>query len=77
PHISEKLLRLPRCYQPSDTTRVPGEPLTRAYCGLPAEGMVFACFNNSYKINPAAFARFMLILQQVPDSVLWLLSGPD
>lgn len=77
PHVSEKLLRLPRCYQPSDTTRVPGEPLTRAYCGLPAEGMVFACFNNSYKINPAAFARFMLILQQVPDSVLWLLSGPD
>ena len=77
PHVSEKLLRLPRCYQPSDTTRTPGEPLTRAYCGLPAEGMVFACFNNSYKINPAAFARFMLILQQVPDSVLWLLSGPD
>jgi predicted O-linked N-acetylglucosamine transferase (SPINDLY family) len=39
--------------------------------------MVFVCFNNSYKLNPTAFARFMVILQQVPGSVLWLLSGPD
>lgn len=75
--VSEKLLRLPRCYQPNDPTRVVAEPPSRAECGLPAEGTVFACFNNSYKINPAAFARLMLILQQVPDSVLWLLSGPE
>lgn len=75
--VSEKLLRLPRCYQPNDPTRVVSEPPSRADCGLPAEGTVFACFNNSYKINPAAFARLMLILQQVPDSVLWLLSGPE
>jgi predicted O-linked N-acetylglucosamine transferase (SPINDLY family) len=77
PHVSEKLLRLPRCYQPNDPTRVPGPPPTRAYCGLPAQGTVFACFSNGYKLNPATFARFMLILQQVPDSVLWLLAGPD
>jgi predicted O-linked N-acetylglucosamine transferase (SPINDLY family) len=77
PHVSEKLLRLPRCYQPSDTTREPGPPPGRAYCGLPAQGTVFACFNSSWKINPASFARFMLVLQQVPGSVLWLLSGPD
>ncbi|RDI97793.1 UDP-N-acetylglucosamine-peptide N-acetylglucosaminyltransferase [Dyella solisilvae] len=75
--VSEKLIRLPRCYQPNDNTRVVFEPPSRAECGLPAEGTVFACFNNSYKLNPASFARFMLILQQTPDSVLWLLSGPD
>lgn len=75
--VSEKLLRLSRCYQPNDPTRVVLEPPSRADCGLPPEGTVFACFNNSYKINPAAFARLMLILQQVPDSVLWLLSGPE
>ena len=75
--VSEKLLCLPRCYQPNDPTRVVPQPPSRAECGLPAEGTVFACFNNSYKINPAAFARLMLILQQVPDSVLWLLSGPE
>lgn len=77
PHVSEKLVRLPRCYQPNDNTRVVAQPPSRAECGLPDEATVFACFNNSYKINPAAFARLMLVLQQVPGSVLWLLSGPD
>ncbi|MGH8157183.1 MAG: tetratricopeptide repeat protein [Rhodanobacter sp.] len=77
PHVSEKLLRLPRCYQPNDTTRVPATPPSRTDCGLPEIGTVFACFNNDYKLNPAAFARLMLILQQVPDSVLWLLAGPE
>jgi predicted O-linked N-acetylglucosamine transferase (SPINDLY family) len=74
---SEKVLRLPRCFQPNDTSRALAEPPSREACGLPPEGVVFACFNSSYKINPAAFARFMVILREVPDSVLWLLSGPD
>lgn len=76
-HVSEKLVRLPRCYQPNDNTRAILEPPSRADCGLPEQGTVFACFNNSYKLNQAAFARLMLILQQVPNSVLWLLSGPE
>lgn len=76
-HVSEKLVRLPRCYQPNDNTREVAQPPSRAACGLPEQGTVFACFNNSYKINPAAFARMMLVLQQVPDSVLWLLAGVD
>ncbi|MET3651648.1 O-linked N-acetylglucosamine transferase family protein [Dyella japonica] len=76
-HVSEKLVRLPRCYQPNDNTREVAQPPSRAECGLPEQGTVFACFNNGYKINPAAFARMMLVLQQVPDSVLWLLSGVD
>ncbi|HET6553831.1 MAG TPA: tetratricopeptide repeat protein [Dyella sp.] len=75
--VSEKLMRLPRCYQPNDNTRAVAEPPSRAECGLPEQGTVFACFNNSYKLNPAAFARLMLVLQQVPGSVLWLLSGPE
>jgi predicted O-linked N-acetylglucosamine transferase (SPINDLY family) len=75
--VSEKLLRLSRCYQPNDNTREVAQPPSRAECGLPEQGTVFVCFNNSYKINPASFARMMLVLQQVPDSVLWLLSGVD
>lgn len=74
---SERVLRLPRCFQPNDPTRTLAEPPSREACGLPADGVVFASFNSSYKINPAAFARFMVILRQVPDSVLWLLSGPE
>ncbi|WP_266169321.1 tetratricopeptide repeat protein [Dyella subtropica] len=75
--FSEKIVRLPRCAQPIDDTQPIGVPPPRAACGLPEQGTVFASFNGNHKLNPAAFARFMLILQQVPASVLWLISGPD
>ncbi|HEY0233138.1 MAG TPA: UDP-N-acetylglucosamine-peptide N-acetylglucosaminyltransferase [Dokdonella sp.] len=75
--FSERVAWLPRCFQPSDPTRVVGEPPSRAACGLPPAGVVYACFNNSYKINPASFERLLAVLRAVPDAVLWLLSGPD
>jgi len=42
---------------------------------LPDAGFVFCCFNNSYKITPAIFDRWMRLLNEVPGSVLWLLEG--
>lgn len=42
--------------------------------GLPLDAFVFCCFNKSQKIEPALFSVWMRILQQVPNSVLWLLS---
>jgi predicted O-linked N-acetylglucosamine transferase (SPINDLY family) len=76
PHVSEKVIRLPRCAQPNDPSRASTKAPTRAECGLPKEGVVFACFCETYSMTPAVFARCMVILQQVPGSVLWLLSGP-
>ncbi len=76
-HYSEAVAWLPRCFQPSDPTRVVGEPPSRIDCGLPAAGVVYVCFNNSYKLNPRSVARMLAILRGVPDSVLWLLAGPD
>ncbi|WP_149195981.1 tetratricopeptide repeat protein [Luteimonas suaedae] len=81
PHFSERVVHLPRCFQPSDTRReVPPAP-ARADCGLPERtadggGVVFCCFNNSYKLNPRSMARALAVLREVPGSVLWLLSGP-
>jgi predicted O-linked N-acetylglucosamine transferase (SPINDLY family) len=75
-HFSEAIARLPRCFQPSDTAREVPAPPSRRACGLPADGVVFCSFNNSYKTNPATFARAMAVLRGVPGSVLWLLSGP-
>ncbi|MEN1941858.1 tetratricopeptide repeat protein [Luteimonas sp. MJ174] len=74
--FSEAVARLPRCFQPSDTSRAPAPAPTRGECGLPASGPVFCCFNNSYKTNPAGFMRAMAVLRGVPDGTLWLLSGP-
>ncbi|WP_267103888.1 tetratricopeptide repeat protein, partial [Xanthomonas sacchari] len=75
-HYSERVLRLPRAFQPSDDTRHVGTPPARRDCGLPEHGTVFCCFNNSYKLGPRSMARMLEVLRQVPDSVLWLLSGP-
>jgi predicted O-linked N-acetylglucosamine transferase (SPINDLY family) len=80
PHFSERVVRLPRCFQPSDTRReVPPAP-SRAACGLPERttdgGVVFCCFNNSYKLNPRSVDRALAVLREVPGSVLWLVSGP-
>ncbi|KOO83999.1 tetratricopeptide repeat protein [Stenotrophomonas pavanii] len=76
PHFSERVLRLPRAFQPSDNTRTLELSPSRAECGLPEQGVVFCCFNNSYKLNPRSMGRAFAVLQAVPGSVLWLLSGP-
>src|SRR6185437_6440223 len=70
---SESVAYLPRCYQPSDTTRVVGKPPPRAAFGLPDDATVFASFNNSWKLNAASFSRMCAVLREVPGSVLWLL----
>lgn len=69
---SEQVLRLPHCYQPIDRKRIIAEPLPRSAYGLPDSGLVFCCFNQTFKITPDMFAAWMRILQSVPDSVLWL-----
>jgi predicted O-linked N-acetylglucosamine transferase (SPINDLY family) len=71
--FSEQIAQLPLCYEPTDEEREHPEPLSRAECGLPDEAFVYACFNQSYKINEDVFARWCRILDQVPGSVLWLL----
>jgi predicted O-linked N-acetylglucosamine transferase (SPINDLY family) len=76
-HYSEAVIRLPHCFQPSDATRRVGQPPSRRECGLPADGVVYASFNNSYKIAPAVFERWMAVLRAVPGAVLWLLSGRE
>lgn len=70
---SEKLIHLPRTFFPPNCYHAPsGLPMTRVEQGLPDSGFVFACFNNSYKINPDVFDAWMSILRDVPNSVIWL-----
>jgi predicted O-linked N-acetylglucosamine transferase (SPINDLY family) len=74
--FSEKLVQLPHCYLPSDTTRRISLPSpSRTACGLPADGFVFCCFNNNHKLTPAFFEIWMRLLRGTPGSVLWLLES--
>jgi predicted O-linked N-acetylglucosamine transferase (SPINDLY family) len=73
---TERVVRLPDCYQPNDRQRaIAQQTPTRAELGLPAQGFVFCCFNNNYKITPEVFGVWMDLLRQVPGSVLWLLES--
>ena len=73
---SEKLVQLPDSYQPNDRNReISTKAFTRQEAGLPDSKFVFCCFNNSYKILPQTFGRWMRILKCVDGSVLWLSAG--
>lgn len=75
---TERVLRLPHCYQPNDRKRAVEAPLSRCAYGLPERGFVFCCFNQTYKITPEVFAVWVRLLRAVPGSVLWLLqSNPE
>jgi len=74
-HFVEKLVYMPDCYQPNDRRRRIGETVTRAELGLPEVGIVFCCFNHTYKITPVMFDAWCTLLHSVPDSVLWLLQS--
>lgn len=71
--FSEKIVRLPHCYQPNDTRRaIAGTSPRREEMGLPPEAFVFCCFNNNFKITPDVFDIWMRLLGAVEYSVLWL-----
>jgi predicted O-linked N-acetylglucosamine transferase (SPINDLY family) len=77
-HWSEKIVHMPHSYYRSDRTRpTPAPDRDRAAHGLPADGFVFACFNNPFKLSPAYFSVWMELLREVPGSVLWLYAGNE
>lgn len=74
-YYAEKIAYLPS-YQVNDSKRTrPTRTFTRAELGLPPNGTVYCCFNDSYKTTPETFSSWMRILHAVPDSVLFLLGG--
>ena len=74
PYYTEKIIYLPDSYQVNDSRRtIADKTFTRAELGLPPTGFVYCCFNNTYKIQPLLFDRWMRILTRVEGSVLWLL----
>ena len=70
--FTERLVRLPHCYQPNDRQRAIGAVPTRAQVGLPDDAFVYCCFNQAFKINRAIFALWMDLLRATPRAMLWL-----
>ena len=76
-HFSEKIVRLPHSYQPTDDKRAVGAPRNRADHGLPDGRFVFCSFNLAYKFTPDVFDVWMKLLAEVESSVLWLLEPAE
>ena len=74
PFYTEQVVRLPHSFMPMDDRRKITATPSRTRAGLPAKGIVFACFNDERKIDPETFQAWMRILQAVEGSVLWLKS---
>ncbi|MGH7551947.1 MAG: tetratricopeptide repeat protein [Longimicrobiales bacterium] len=75
-YYAESVAYLPHTYQPNDNKRAIAErAYTRQECGLPENGIVFCCFNNTHKIAPEVFDVWMRLLSQIEGSVLWLLEA--
>ncbi|MFN9941184.1 MAG: glycosyltransferase, partial [bacterium] len=77
-HYTERTVWMPDCFQPADTRlQVTPPAASRHAWGLPENGFVFCCFNNTYKINPEVFASWTRILQAVEGACLWLLADHE
>jgi predicted O-linked N-acetylglucosamine transferase (SPINDLY family) len=72
-HYGAKPLYVP-FYQVNNQQRVASAAPTRASLGLPEKAFVFCAINNSYKITPPMFRRWVTILQKTTNSVLWMLA---
>lgn len=74
-YYSEKILYLPECFQANDNRRyLAAHTPSRTALGLPSDGMVLCCFNNSFKLTPAVFDIWMRLLQSITGSALWLVA---
>jgi len=69
---SEKIIYLPSYQANDDKRKISDRAFIREDLGLPNKGFVFCCFNAAYKITPSIFNSWIRILENVPESVLFL-----
>ncbi len=72
-YYTEQLAQMPICYQPNDRQRALLPPPPRAEEGLPEDAVVLAGFNQPYKISAEVFNVWCVLLDALPQAVLWLL----
>ncbi len=76
-NYSESILYLPKSYQPNDRTNYPpiDRDLARCKLGVSRETVVFCSFNASFKLTPEVFQAWAQILNDVPESILWIFTS--
>lgn len=76
--FTESVMYMPHSYQPNDDERpIIWQDTSRQQWGLPEEAVVFASFNQIYKVRPDELEVWASILSAVEGSVLWLMTPPN
>jgi len=76
--FTEKIIYLPNSYQPSEKNRQLSEKkFNKENLDLPNDTFIFCCFNTVSKILPVMINLWSNILNEVPKSILWLISDND
>ena len=73
--FSERILRMPACYQPNDPPSALPGIRPRAEFGLAEGALVLCSFNQGYKIQRPVFEYWCRLLQALPGACLWLLDS--
>ena len=72
-NYSEKIIYLPNSFMANDSTRaISQNTISKSLLGISEDTFVFCCFNNSYKISPVVFSRWLNILKRTKNTVLWI-----
>lgn len=78
-YYAETFCYMPHTYQINNRQQtLSHKDWQRKDVGLPDNGFIYCSFCTTYKIEPNIFNAWMVVLQRVPESVLWLLApSPD
>ncbi|HEX7606428.1 MAG TPA: tetratricopeptide repeat protein, partial [Usitatibacter sp.] len=75
--FTEKVLRMPACYQPNDPRRIEPARRSRSECGLSEDAIVLCSFNQAHKMRAPVFDRWCRLLDALPRACLWLADNGD
>ena len=62
--------------EPGQGETLSAREILRHKYGLPPFAVLYCCFNQLYKLEPATFRCWAQIIREVPNSMLWLLRFP-
>ncbi|MBL42787.1 MAG: hypothetical protein CMM49_09030 [Rhodospirillaceae bacterium] len=69
---SESLVLLPNSFMTAEYLEIKKQKISKENENLPENNIVFANFNSPSKLDPISFESWMIILKNVPKSILWL-----
>ena len=76
-YYSEKIIRMPFCYQIDSIPEYDKKELKRADYDLPENSVVLASFNQTLKIEEEAFKIWLNVIKRIQNTCLWIYADSE